>query len=132
MNTLNILEPEPEPKQPKHPKGSWRRTETEVFHYLKLIGARTNKQIAQHFNLSEVWVGQVTFILYKAGRIYISGWKRKQNAGKWKRIYSVRMDKEKDEPIPDKVSASESMKRYRAKLKHKELIHVTTGTNLGS
>lgn len=57
--------------------------------------------------------------LHADGDLYISGWIRKGRAV-YHAIYGIRRDGDTDEPRPEPISQSESMKRFRVSLKIKE------------
>ena len=108
---------------PRTSKNAWRQTELEVLRAIKKLGAASLRSIGEEINLDKRWVGCKVILLRKAGRLYISGWEKKHLTGPSRPLFSIRLNKEEDEPAPIPQTDVQKVTAYRARKKFKELFN---------
>ena len=108
---------------PRTIKNAWRQTELEVLRAVKKLGAASLSSIGEELNLNKRWIGCKVILLRKAGRLYISGWEKKHLTGPSRPLFSIRIDKEEDDPAPAPQTEVEKTTAYRVRKKFKGLFN---------
>lgn len=99
---------------PRTAKGAHRHTELEVIQTLKKEGLGSSRSIGEILNLSPKWVEDKLRLLYAAGRIYISEWKKFGRVGDYRVYYSLKeTGDEVDEPKPKPLTPTQKTTNYR-------------------